>query len=196
VGGADPRALDPEARRRLVGVVPQVVQLFSGTVRENVAFGDESLSDADVRRALSLAGAEAMVDALPGGLDARLGAGGGAAVRLSAGQRQLLALARALVADPRVLLLDEATAAVDAASDAAFRAALRTGVLARGRGVLTVAHRLSTALEADRVVVLERGQVVEEGPPDELIRQGGRFAALVELETAGWDWRESTGGEA
>jgi ATP-binding cassette subfamily B protein len=117
-------------------------------------------------------------------------------VQLSAGQRQLLALARALVADPAVLLLDEATAAVDAASDAAFRAALRSAVLSRGRGVLTVAHRLSTAREADRVVVLERGEVVEEGPPEELVRRGGRFAALVELEAAGWDWRDNAGGDA
>ena len=88
-----------------------------------------------------------------------------------------------------MLLFDEATAAIDSASDAAFRAALRASVLAQGCGVLTVAHRLSTALEADRIIVLDRGYLVEEGPPAELAARGGRFAALLELEAAGWDWR-------
>ncbi|HVQ22611.1 MAG TPA: ABC transporter ATP-binding protein, partial [Candidatus Saccharimonadia bacterium] len=88
-------------------------------------------------------------------------------------------------------LLDEATAAIDSVSDAAFRAALRQSVLAAGCAVLTVAHRLSTAIEADRVVVLERGMIVEEGAPGELARQPGRFAALLELEAAGWDWRSA-----
>jgi len=110
-------------------------------------------------------------------------------MQLSAGQRQLLALTRALVWDPAVLLLDEATAAVDSASEAAFRAALRATVLGSGRAVLTVAHRLATAQDADRILVLEVGQIVEEGAPEELIRRGGRFAALLELEAAGWDWQ-------
>ena len=87
-----------------------------------------------------------------------------------------------------MLLFDEATAAVDGASDAAFREALRTSVLSRGCAVLTVAHRLSTALEADRIVVLDKGHLVEEGPPAALAANGGRFAALLELEAAGWDW--------
>lgn len=88
-----------------------------------------------------------------------------------------------------MLLLDEATAAVDAVSDTAFRAALRQSVLARGCAVLTVAHRLATARDADRVVVLEAGKVVEEGTPGDLVQRGGRFATLLELEAAGWDWR-------
>ena len=110
-------------------------------------------------------------------------------MQLSAGQRQLLALTRALVWDPAVLLLDEATAAVDSASEAAFRAALRAAVIGCGRTVLTVAHRLATAQDAERVLVMEAGQIVEGGPPDELICRGGRFAALLELEAAGWDWQ-------
>jgi len=101
----------------------------------------------------------------------------------------LLALTRALIWDPGVLLLDEATAAVDSASEAAFRAALRSAVIGCGRAVLTVAHRLATAQEADRVLVMDTGQIMEVGPPDELIRRGGRFAALLELESAGWDWQ-------
>ena len=123
--------------------------------------------------------------ALPQGYDTLLGTG----FQLSAGQRQLLALTRALVWDPAVLLLDEATAAVDSASEAAFRAALRTSVMDRGRAVLTVAHRLAVAQEADRVFVMDAGQIMESGPPEELIRRGGRFAALLELEAAGWDWQ-------
>jgi ATP-binding cassette subfamily B protein len=114
---------------------------------------------------------------------------GGRGTQLSAGQQQLLALARALVHRPAVLLLDEATAAIDGVSDAAFRAALRQWVLPAGCAVLTVAHRLSTAMEADRVVVLEKGSIVEEGSPGELAGRAGRFAALLELEAAGWDWR-------
>ena len=101
----------------------------------------------------------------------------------------MLALTRALVWDPAVLLLDEATAAVDSAGEAAVRAALRAAVAGSGRTVLTVAHRLAAAQDADRVLVLEAGRVVEAGPPDELIRRGGRFAALLELEASGWDWQ-------
>ena len=104
----------------------------------------------------------------------------------------MLTLARALVWDPAVLLLDEATAAVDNISEAQFRDALSAAIHGddeRGRAVITVAHRLSTACEADRIIMLEHGCVVEEGSPDELICSGGKFAALVELEAAGWDWR-------
>jgi len=115
-------------------------------------------------------------------------------VALEATQAKSFFLARAMVWDPAVLLLDEATAAVDSASEAAFRAALRTSVLDRGRAVLTVAHRLAVAQEADRVLVMDAGQIVESGRPEELIRRGGRFAALLELEAAGWDWQ--TDGQA
>lgn len=114
-------------------------------------------------------------------------------VQLSEGQQQLLSLARALVWDPKVLLLDEATAAVDNASEAEFRTALQgalKGEHGGKRAALTVAHRLSTAREADRVVVLDNGRIVEQGRPDDLIHCGGWFAALVELEEAGWDWRD------
>jgi len=185
VSGVDPTVLTDDQRRRSVGVVLQVVHLFQGTVFENLTLGDESVSWNAVQRAAAIAGADAFIQALPQGYDTLLGRG----LQLSAGQRQLLALARALVWDPAVLLLDEATAAVDSASEAAFRAALRAAVIDRGRAVLTVAHRLATAQEGDRVLVMEAGQIVEQGPPDELIRRGGRFAALLELEAAGWDWQ-------
>jgi ABC-type multidrug transport system fused ATPase/permease subunit len=192
VAGHDPRTLEETQRRRLLGVVPQVVQLFSGTVYENLTFGDASVPEEAVFEAARIAGADAFIRALPQGYRTRLsggGAGGGA--ELSAGQQQFVALARALVSQPAVLLLDEATAAIDSASDAALRGALRESVLARGCAVLTVAHRLSTAAEADRVIVLDRGEIVEAGPPGDLARRAGRFAALLELEAAGWDWRST-----
>jgi ABC-type multidrug transport system fused ATPase/permease subunit len=138
-----------------------------------------------------------IVATMPAGYDTILaGEGGGDGMVLSAGQRQLVALARALVAEPSVLLLDEATAAIDGATDARFRSALRETTLKRSCAVLTVAHRLSTAREADLVVVVDGGQVVEQGPPNDLIAAGGRFAALVELEAAGWDWEGHGGPQA
>ncbi len=192
VDGRDPRGLTDEERRRVVAVVPQQVQLFTGTVRENLTLGDPAVTQGAIERAAALAGASGLIETLPQGYDTPLrGAGRGAGVQLSAGQRQLLALARALVWDPAVLLLDEATVAIDSASDAALWAALRADVRGQRRAVLTVAHRLATARAADRVIVLDAGRVVEEGPPDDLIRRGGRFAALVELEAAGWDWRDA-----
>jgi ABC-type multidrug transport system ATPase subunit len=112
-------------------------------------------------------------------------------VQLSAGQCQLLALTRALVWEPKVLLLDETTEAIDHASEAQLRAAIRQDRVSGERAVVTVVHRLATAREADRVIVLEAGCIVETGSPDELIRRHGRFAALVEIEAAGWDWRNS-----
>jgi ATP-binding cassette, subfamily B, multidrug efflux pump len=185
VSGADPTLLTDDQRRRSLGVVLQVVHIFRGTVLENLTLGDAAVSREAVQRAAAIAGVDSLIQALPQGYDTLLGGG----MQLSAGQRQLLALTRALVWDPAVLLLDEATAAVDSASEAAFRAALRAAVSGGGRAVLTVAHRLATAQEADRVLVMDAGQIVEAGPPDELIRRGGRFAALLELEAAGWDWQ-------
>jgi len=190
VGVVDPARLDDLGRRTLLGVVPQAVALFSGTVTDNITLGDTALTDAQVTRAAEVAGADTFITALPDGYGTRLSdAGRGSGVQLSAGQRQLLALARALVNRPAVLLLDEATAVVDGASDAAFRAALRERVLPTGTAVLSVAHRLATAREADRVVVMAAGRVIEQGTPAELLAAGGRFADLVALEEAGWDWQ-------
>jgi ATP-binding cassette, subfamily B, multidrug efflux pump len=192
IAGRDPALVEESERTRLMGVVPQVVLLFSGTVLDNITLRDPSVSEGAVMRAAEITGADAFVRALPNGYHTVLGSDGGrSGTQLSAGQQQLLALTRALVHRPAVLLLDEATAALDAVSDAAFRAALRRSVLPSGCAVLTVAHRLSTAIEADRVIVLEKGRIVEEGAPGELANRAGRFAALLELEAAGWDWRSS-----
>jgi ATP-binding cassette subfamily B protein len=196
VAGLDPRALSDAQRRDVVGVVPQAVQLFGGTIWDNLTLDDPSVPRQAVGRAARMTGVDRFVATLPQSYDTLLsGVGRGKGVQLSDGQQQLLSLARALVWDPAVLLLDEATAAVDNASEAEFRAALRAAIQGddgRQRAAITVAHRLSTAREADRVIVLDSGRIVEQGRPDDLIRCGGRFAALVELEEAGWDWRNST----
>ena len=185
VSGADPALLTDNQRRSAMGVVQQVVQLFRGTVFDNLTLGDRSVSREAVQFAAAIAGADPFIQLLPQGYDTWLGGG----IQLSAGQRQLLALTRALVWNPVVLLLDEATAAVDSASEATVRAAIHGAVMGSGRTVVTVAHRLATARDADRVLVLEAGQIVEMGSPEELIRRGGRFAALLDLEAAGWDWQ-------
>ncbi|MHB1500599.1 MAG: ABC transporter ATP-binding protein [Candidatus Dormibacteria bacterium] len=188
VAGRHPRSLADRERRRTVGTVPQNVQLFSESLRDNLTLGDPSVDDQAIRRALALVGLDPWLAGLTDGLDTRLaGSGGGAGRTLSTGQRQLVALARALVVEPQVLLLDEATAAIDGASDLAFRSALARTAWAGRCAVLTVAHRVSTARGADRVVVLEAGQIVEHGPPEELLAADGHFAALATLDEAGWD---------
>jgi ATP-binding cassette subfamily B protein len=188
VAGADPRYIPEDERRHVVGVVPQAVQLFSGSVRDNLTLGDSSVPFKEIENAASTAGADTFIRSLPQGYDTPINSGAGS-VQLSSGQRQLISLARALVWNPTVLLFDEATSAIDSASEVAFRQALEQESARHRRAILTVAHRLSTALAADRVIVLERGRILEMGTPDELIRRGGRFAALLELEAAGWDWR-------
>jgi ATP-binding cassette subfamily B multidrug efflux pump len=190
VAGRNPRALPDEAKRHVFGIVPQASQLFSGTVLENLTLKDEAVAESAVIEAAAISGADAFIRALPNGYHTMLrGSGGGVGVQLSAGQEQLLTLTRALVSRPAVLLFDEATSFLDGASEAALREALRSTVLNRGAAVLTVAHRLATAREAHRVVVIDHGRIVEEGAPADLVARGGRFAALLELEAAGWDWR-------
>jgi len=190
IGRHDPYSIPESDRRFVVGVVPQTLQLFSGTVRDNLTLGDDRVSQDVVHQVCVMTGADAFIRQLPKGYDTALGNGAGEGAQLSAGQRQLLTLTRALVWDPPVLLLDEATAAIDSASEAAFREALRARITGQGKAVLTVAHRLSTAREADRVIVLEAGRIIEEGTPGDLVAKGGRFAAMLELEAAGWEWHD------
>lgn len=194
VAGLDPRGLPENDRRRVIGVVPQAVQLFSGTVFENLTLGDQQVPLETVESAASIAGADAFIRSLPNGYNTLISSGSGAGVQLSSGQRQLLSLARALVWNPSVLLFDEATSAIDSASEAVFRQALERESAQHQRAILTVAHRLSTARAAGRVIVLDQGHILEMGTPEELIRKGGRFAALLELEAAGWDWRADSFG--
>jgi ATP-binding cassette subfamily B protein len=192
LAGHRPHTLTAPQQRALLGYVPQQVALFSGTVHDNLTLGDETIRAEQVRHAAVITGAHRFITALPDGYHTVLsdtGRGRGRGVQLSAGQRQLLALARAIATQPTVLLLDEATAVIDGASDAAFRAALREHILPSGTAVLTIAHRLVTARDADRVLVLSAGRVIEHGTPADLLAADGPFAALIALEDAGWDWQ-------
>ena len=189
VNGRNPREMSAAERRQAIGIVPQASQLFSGTVLENLTLKDGGVAESAVMEAARISGADTFIRALPQGYQTLLrGSGRGLGAQLSAGQEQLLTLTRALVARPAALLFDEATSYLDGTSEAALRDALRSTVLKRGTAVLTVAHRLSTARDADRVIVMDNGRIVEDGAPADLISQGGRFAALIEMEAAGWDW--------
>jgi ATP-binding cassette subfamily B multidrug efflux pump len=178
VEGRDVRDWDPRALRRHVGLIPQEVFLFSGTVEENLRLGrDGTVTAAEVESALAAANAARLVAALPRGLQEDLRERG---VNLSQGQRQLLAIARALIYNPRVLALDEATSSVDPESEALIRAGLAR--LVEGRTSVIIAHRLSTIQRADRILVLHKGQVREAGRHAELLARGGLYSRLYELQ--------------
>jgi len=171
--GIDLRRMDQSELRRHIVMVTQENFLFSGTVADNIRFGRPDATDAEVADAAAAVGARDFITALPEGYDTDVAKRGG---RLSAGQRQLIAFARAFLADPAVLILDEATSSLDIPSERLVQRALRT-VLA-DRTALIIAHRLSTVAIADRVLVIEHGRVVEDGSPDDLIGSGGLYAAL------------------
>jgi len=162
-----------EEYRRKLGIVPQEAFLFAGTIRDNIAYGRPEATDAEVEAAARAVGAHDVVADLPGGYYHIVSERGRS---LSAGQRQLIALARAELVDPRILLLDEATSNLDLASEGRVQRAM--GVLAKGRTTVLVAHRLPTARTADRIVVVDGGRVVEQGSHDELVARGGHYATL------------------
>ena len=154
-------------------MVAQENFLFSGTIADNIRFGKPGATDEQIRNAARAIGADTFIEALPDGYDTDVRKRGG---RLSAGQRQLVAFARAFLADPQVLILDEATSSLDIPSERLVQRALRT--ILRSRTAIIIAHRLSTVEIADRVLVLDGGEIVEDGQPDDLIRSGGNYSTL------------------
>lgn len=175
--GQDINEIDLRSVRQFVSVVPQESVLFQGTVRENVTYGLSNVDERELYEALVQANAMDFIQALPEGWDTLVGERG---TRLSGGQRQRIAVARALIRDPRILILDEATSALDSESEHAVQQALDR--LMEGRTTFVIAHRLSTVRRADKIVVLERGTVIEMGTHEELIAREGRYSALWGLQ--------------
>ena len=180
IDGRDLRTLRQQSLRRHIGVVLQDCLLFNDTIRENIAYGRPGASDAEIEGAARAANAHDFVERLPGGYDTVVGERGG---RLSVGERQRIAIARVLLKDPSILILDEATSALDAESEALVQEALER--LVRGRTTFVIAHRLSTVVDADRIIVLRDGCIVEMGTHPELVRANGEYTGLFERQLAG-----------
>ena len=179
IDGMDLSMLDPASLRQQIGTVLQENVLFKGTVRDNIAFAAPGIPFAKVIEAAKLSGAHEFILSLAQGYDTELGERG---IGLSGGQRQRIAIARALVTDPRILIFDEATSALDAESEAIIQNSMKK--ICAGRTVFIIAHRLSAVRIADRIITIEKGEIVEEGCHEELIlRRGGRYASLWQHQT-------------
>jgi ATP-binding cassette subfamily B protein len=175
--GVETRKMALHDLRQRIGIVPQDAVIFSSSALENIRYGRPQASDAEVKTAAQAAFADEFISALPEGYDTFLGERG---VRLSGGQRQRIAIARAMLKNPPLLLLDEATSALDAESERMVQAALESAM--QGRTTLVIAHRLATVQKADLIVVLDHGQLVEQGSHAELVARGGVYAGLAALQ--------------
>jgi ATP-binding cassette subfamily B protein/subfamily B ATP-binding cassette protein MsbA len=177
--GVDLRDITVSSYRRLLGIVEQDTFLFDGTIAQNIAYGRRGASNDKIIQAAKLANADEFIDRLANGYDSVIGERG---VKLSGGQRQRLTIARAILADPRILILDEATSNLDTESERLIQSSLQT-LMAR-RTSFVIAHRLSTIAHANRIVVLENGRIIEQGRHEELMAASGRYRAMVDLQTS------------
>jgi len=177
VDGCDVRSVDLDELRRQIGIVAQDGLLFSATIAENIAFGRPDATREQIERAARLAQAHEFISQLPEGYDTLIGERG---VGLSGGQRQRVAIARAILLDPKILILDDSMSAVDAETERLLQAAI--GEVMRGRTTILIAHRLSTVQQADRIVVLQEGEIVEQGTAEELTHSGGYYQRVLELQ--------------
>ena len=181
IDGHDVKSVKLADLREAVGVVPQEITLFGGTIRENIAYGNLEATDAEIEAAARAAHAHEFISEFPDGYDTIVGEKG---VKLSGGQRQRAAIARALLKDPAILILDEATSSLDSESEQLIQKALET--LMQGRTTFVIAHRLSTIRRADRIVVMEQGRIVESGTHDELLANGGLYRQLHDIQFTGY----------
>ena len=181
INGLDPYLLPPGVRRRLIGIVPQTVTIFNGTIMDNVTLRDRTITSEQVRQALQHVGLLNHVISLPEQLETQIGEG---EAKLSFGQNQLLSLARAIVTNPPVLLLDELTSGLDALTERQVLTAIRS--ISGSKTILTISHRLSGIIDADTVHIMDHGQIVESGRPEELAQNEGWYARYKRLEDYGW----------
>ena len=188
IDGIDIRSMTLESLRKNLGTVHQDVFLFSGTIEENIRYGRQDASEEDLWRAIKIVHLEELIEYLPEGLQTQIGERGKG---LSAGQQQLVSFARAILTDPQILTLDEATSSVDAYTEAIIQEALER--LLSNRTAIIIAHRLSTIVNADRIIVMDNGRIVEEGTHDFLLNQGGKYAKLYKqyFEHQSLDWEPS-----
>ena len=191
LGGVDVRQLGSEQVIERVAVVFQDVYLFEGSILDNVRIGRPGASDEEVAQAIRAARLQEVVDRLPDGLDTPVGEGG---ARLSGGERQRVSIARALLKDAPIVLLDEATAAVDTETEAGLADAF--AALATGRTVIAIAHRLETITGADRILVLDDGVIIEDGDHESLVRAGGRYEAFWRAKVSSAGWQIAEGAES